>query len=74
MTSKKNLAKVLNIDKSFRIMKVAENDDKKVFVTVKRIKSDQCRICGSKDLTIHDLAKKPSIRLHSKIGIEKRYI
>lgn len=58
MTSKKNLAKVLNIDKSFRIMKVAENDDKKVFVTVKRIKSDQCRICGSKDLTIHDLAKK----------------
>lgn len=68
----RNLAKVLSIDKSFRIMEVAEIDGKQVNVTVKRKKPDQCRICGSRNLTIHDIAKEPSIRLHSRIGIEKK--
>lgn len=72
MKSKENLAKVLSIDKSFKIVEVSEIDDKTVIVEVKRSRTDQCRACGSRKLTKHDLAKRPSIRLHNKIGVEKR--
>ena len=57
--SKKNLSKILGIDKEFRLVEVKEIDEKKVVAHVERKKKIKCRQCGSRNkTTVHDKAKK----------------
>ena len=70
--NKKNLVKILGIDKEFNLENVNELDEKTVIMEVERKRKIKCRNCGSRrKTTVHDRAKKRSLRLHNTISDDK---